>query len=131
MMPLIETILVALILIVEVIDVIRHWNSHEIHVQIADPDCSGCLDSFANSLRKHIGIPSGSKSDPAGRVYDRTSKFAYSLDNSDASTAEDSASGTDTRRADSDADARAARAFLSDPNRHVRPAFDSRWIGLR
>lgn len=109
MQQLIETILVALILIIEVADVARHWRLHETtHITI---DCTHCLESAARSLRQHIGTISNSNP---------TSRYAYSLStptNPDTSTGEDGDSATP---ADPEANAHTARAFLCDQHRHVR-----------
>lgn len=103
MQQLIETILVALILIIEVVDVARHWRRHETtHITI---DCTHCLESAARSLRQHVGTISNSNP---------TSAYTISPD---TSTGEDGDSATP---ADPEADAHTARAFLCDQHRHVR-----------
>ena len=102
-----ETILVALILIVEVIDVARHWYTHaptEITYTFDTTDCSRCLSYLASSVRRQSGI-----------------RFDT---NSNTSPEEDSGSSTadhnpDAHSAHLDSDADTARAFLNNPHRHV------------
>ena len=101
-----DTILVALILLVEIIDVLRHWNSHETILQVVDPDCSRCLDRLARSLRRNVGV---------------ANQYAYkehTPPDAHAVTGEDGAYDYDSGLNPNDA-ARTARAFLSNPHRHV------------
>lgn len=104
-MTTLETFLVALILVAEIIDVVRHWNTH---APTKDPcthdtvDCSRCIDSLARSVRQQSGHykdqqQSNTSPEEDGRSADQPKPSAH-------------AASTDTNT---------ARAFLDNPHRHV------------
>lgn len=99
----IETFLVALILVAEIIDIARHWNTHaptEITYTFDTVDCSRCIDMLARSLRQQSGQRIRQQSNTSPEEED------HSADQSKPSTS-------------IDPDADTARAFLDNPHRHV------------
>lgn len=109
-MTTLETFLVALILVAEVIDIVRHWNTHaptKTTLAYKDPcthntvDCSRCLGSLARSLRQQSGY--------SGQQQSNTSPEE---DGHSADQPKPSAHAAST-------DADTARAFLDNPHRHV------------
>lgn len=120
-----DTLLVALILIVELIDVAHHWKRNEAHTQ-APRCCTDCLDCLARSLRS-----AGASPPPRpirANSNDNSTPFHPDTEEECAADNADSTSETETN---TDCTARSASAFLRDQHRHVRQPFDSRWIGLR
>lgn len=112
----IETILVALILIAEVIDIVRHWYTHaptEITYTFDTVDCSRCLGLLASSLRRQSGIR-----------FDTDQHTSPEEDGHSADQPKPSAHAANT-------DADTARAFLDNPHRHVsqpvKYSRDSMW----
>lgn len=100
----IETILVALILIAEIIDIARHWNTHaptEITYTFDTVDCSRCLGLLASSLRQQSGQ----------RIRQQQSNTSPEEDGHSADQPKPSTS--------IDPDTNTARAFLDNPHRHV------------
>lgn len=104
-MTTLETLLVALILIAEVIDIVRHWNTHaptEITYTFDTVDCSRCLGLLASSLRQQSGQ----------RIRQQQSNTSPEEDGHSADQPKPSAHAAST-------DADTARAFLDNPHRHV------------
>ena len=104
-MTTLETLLVALILIAEVIDIVRHWNTHaptEITYTFDTVDCSRCLGLLASSLRQQSGQ----------RIRQQQSNTSPEEDGHSADQPKPSAHAANT-------DADTARAFLDNPHRHV------------
>lgn len=123
---LIEIILVALILIVELIDVAHHWNTHEIDKAHTPVDCAVCLDRFARSLRS---------AGASGPIRANAHKQPDSTDPSPDHPVTGEECATCNASADSSSDAKsnasASRAFLSDQHRHVRQPFEHNRDSLR
>lgn len=109
-MVLLEVILVALILVVEIVDVVRHWNDYEKEAYL---NCSSFFNTLTDSLRKQSGIRARASANT-----DTSPEEDGHSSRASKPSAADAASTNANTKADT------ARRFLRDQHRHVRQPFD-------